>query len=224
VGFFVINQGFNMSLISKTASVDSLVAEMSAALEDKDFRSVFERPVIRTASDESLEKKASREVTPEILLETLLATSAHLDELGFDKSAERALSVAQTLVSEAMEKANDEDDDNGANNKPKTMDVKPGEGKGQAGLGGADAKALGPGGKGKKDLAKADDEAVSKAKKKLKEMGFDEIHRVTKKGKGLEISVTPQSGIKMEDAEKKLEKACGCPVKLMGGSKSSRPF
>lgn len=127
-----------MSLISKTASVDSLVAEMSAALEDKDFRSVFERPVIRTASDESesLEKKASREVTPEVLLETLLATSAHLDELGFNKSAERVLSVAQTLVSEAMEKANDDDEDDedadDADDKPKSMDLKPGEGKGSS--------------------------------------------------------------------------------------------
>lgn len=125
-----------MSLISKTASVDSLVAEMSAALEDKDFRSVFERPVIRTASDESesLEKKASAEVTPEVLLETLLATSAHLDELGFNKSAERVLSVAQTLVSEAMEKANDDEDEDedDADDKPKSMDLKPGEGKGSA--------------------------------------------------------------------------------------------
>lgn len=199
-----------MSLISKTASVDSLVAEMSAALEDKDFRSVFERPVIRTASDESesLEKKASTEVTPEILLETLLATSAHLDELGFNKSAERVLSVAQALIAEAQVK----------HDKPKTMDVKPGQGKDHAGLGGADAKTLGLGGKGKKDLAKVDDDVVAKAKKKLKELGFKKVHRVTKKDDGLEISVTPEPDIKMKDAERKLKRECGCPVKLMGGN------
>lgn len=116
-----------MSLISKTANVNDLVAEMQAALEDQDFRNVFERPVIRTASDEGLEKKASAPSASD-LFETILATSAHLDELGLSKTAEQLLVAAQGLSVEAMEKANEEEkEDKEDKDDAKDMAVRPGQ-------------------------------------------------------------------------------------------------
>jgi len=202
-----------MSLISKTANIDSLVAEMSAALEDKDFRSVFERPVIRTASDEGMEKKASA-VTPETLLETLLATSAHLDELGFSKSAEEVLSVAQSLVAEAQFKEKEQD--------PRKGMVGPGE---------SDPTEVGLGGSGassskempvmpqmpKMDHAGADDGKAAEAKRLLTQMGL-KVNSVTEKDGCLHISVVPNPSVRTDDLEAKLSAHLNCEVKLTGGT------
>jgi hypothetical protein len=110
-------------VFNKQAGIDNLVAEMEAALEDKDFRSIFERPVIKTASAEETDEAESNDPV-ESALHQLMDASATLDDLGLVKSAEKVLIAAQILILEAKKKKKDEDDDDKDDKDKKDKDDK----------------------------------------------------------------------------------------------------
>ena len=107
----------------RRTDLDALVADMQAALEDKDFRTIFDRPVIKTtyasADDQEVDETSAHPA--EAVFQTLLASSETLDSLGLSKSAERVLLAAQTLQTEAKKKEDDdeEEDESDADDKDK---------------------------------------------------------------------------------------------------------
>ena len=76
--------------------INDLAAAMASILEDDSYRSIFERPQIKTAS--ILESKKN---PIEQSYKQLVESSTVLEELGFVRSAELALYAVETLVSEA---------------------------------------------------------------------------------------------------------------------------
>lgn len=97
----------------RRTDLDALVADMQAALEDKEFRTIFDRPVIKTtyasADDQEVDETSAHPA--EAVFQTLLASSETLDSLGLSKSAERVLLAAQTLQAEAKKKEDEEEED-----------------------------------------------------------------------------------------------------------------
>ena len=89
---------------------DLLAAEMEEILNDKEYRSIFDRPQIKMASEETVKTAASKDPV-EAVYKQLLQASESLDELGLSKSAELALSAVQTLIVEAKKKKDDEEKD-----------------------------------------------------------------------------------------------------------------
>lgn len=116
-------------MVNKT-SIDELAAEMEAVLNDKNYRSIFERPRIKMASAAQETKVKS---VVELAYEQLMAASTALDELGLTKSAELAMEAIETLLSEAATEDDfedeNEDDDGGDGKEPVNQLVRPGEDK-----------------------------------------------------------------------------------------------